>query len=394
MQKYILLFAFLVSGFIYAQHIALSEGSEASIITIGPGTELNDSFGHNGFRIHDESQNIDVVFDYGRYDFNTPNFYLKFAQGKLLYEIGYNNFQPFLEYYKKHNRWIKEQTLNLSYSERQALFDFLRNNAKPENKKYKYDFFYDNCATKIRDVLVEVLGNQLEFKEDHITEDYSFRELIQKNVKSNSWGSLGMDIAIGSVVDLKAKPIEYQFLPEYVLKGAENASITRNGIEIPLSAKTVSLYNAEKREIVDDFFTSPFFVFSCLGFLILFITYRDFKNNSRSRLMDASIFFVTGLIGILLLFLWFGTDHTSTANNYNLLWAMPLSILFCALIYKKQPKAWLKKYVFFQLLLMVLLMIHWTTGVQTFAIGLIPLFVALLIRYVFLIWFLGKMQPE
>jgi hypothetical protein len=170
----------LISLSASGQSITLSENAEVSIITVGPGTNLNDSFGHNGFRIRDTIKNIDLIYDYGRYDFNTPNFYLKFAQGKLLYEIGYRNFNPFFNYYKSQNRWLKEQVLNLNDSEKKALFEYLQTNVKPENKKYKYDFFYDNCATKIRDVLLEVLDGKLVYNQDHITENFTFRELIQK----------------------------------------------------------------------------------------------------------------------------------------------------------------------------------------------------------------------
>ncbi len=387
-KNYLLFFIVFITAIATGQGIPLSENAEVSIITVGPGTNLNDSFGHNGFRIRDESRNIDIIYDYGRYNFNTPNFYLKFAQGKLLYEIGSNNFDPFFNYYKRQNRWIKEQVLSLNYSEKQALFNYLQTNVKPENKKYKYDFFYDNCATKMRDVLIEVLGDKLEYKENHITENYTFRELIQKNVKANSWGSLGMDVAIGAVVDRKAKPIEYQFLPEYVLKGANNAVVIRNNEEVSLVKKYNFLFEAEKQEPKTNFLLSPFFVFSCLGICLIFITYKDFKNKTRSRITDFLIFLITGIVGVLLLLLWVATDHTSTVNNYNLLWAFPFSILFVLLIFKKFPKAWLRKYVFFLIILLALLAIHWTTGVQVFAIGLIPLFIALVIRYLYLIRYL------
>ena len=387
-KNYLLFLIVFITAIATGQGIPLSENAEVSIITVGPGTNLNDSFGHNGFRIIDESRNIDIIYDYGRYNFNTPNFYLKFAQGKLLYEIGSNNFDPFFNYYKRQNRWIKEQVLSLNYSEKQALFNYLQTNVKPENKKYKYDFFYDNCATKMRDVLIEVLGDKLEYKENHITENYTFRELIQKNVKANSWGSLGMDVAIGAVVDRKAKPIEYQFLPEYVLKGANNAVVIRNNEEVSLVKKYNFLFEAEKQEPKTNFLLSPFFVFSCLGICLIFITYKDFKNKTRSRITDFLIFLITGIVGVLLLLLWVATDHTSTVNNYNLLWAFPFSILFVLLIFKKFPKAWLRKYVFFLIILLALLAIHWTTGVQVFAIGLIPLFIALVIRYLYLIRYL------
>ena len=391
-KNYFFFIAVLITTIAVGQGIPLTENAEISIITVGPGTNLNDSFGHNGFRIRDESSNIDIIYDYGRYDFNTPNFYLKFAQGKLLYEIGSNNFSPFFNYYKKQNRWIKEQILNLDYSEKKALFKYLQTNAKPENKKYTYDFFYDNCATKMRDVLLGLLGEKLEYKEDHITEAYTFRELIQKNVKANSWGSLGMDVAIGAVVDRKAKPIEYQFLPEYVLQGANNAVIIRNNEEVSLVKKYNLLFESEKQESNTNFFLSPYFIFGCLGTLLLFITYKDFKNGTRSRITDLLIFLSTGLAGVLFVLLWAATDHTSTVNNYNLLWAFPFSILFFLQIFKKSPKAWLQKYVFFLMILLALVAIHWTTGVQVFATGLLPLLIALGIRYIYLWYFLGKKQ--
>ena len=384
-KKYFFLLTILCALSLHAQYLPLSENSEISILTIGPGTQLNDAFGHNGFRITDADNGIDIVYNYGVYDFKTPNFYTKFARGKLLYEIGANNFQPFFAYYKRQNRWVKEQTLDLTYSEKQALFKFLQINVKPENKKYRYDFFYDNCATKIRDVLMDVLGDQLIYKHDHITENYSFRELIQKNVSANTWGSLGMDVAIGSVVDRKAKPIEYQFLPEYIFKGAENAILRKNNSEVPLVKKTETLFEASKKSDASSFFGSPLFVFGLIGLLVLFITYKDHKNQTRNRIMDALLFLATGLVGVFILLLWFATDHSATANNYNLLWAVPLSLLFVVLIFRKHPRAWMRRYIFFMLLLMVLLVIHWITGVQVFAIGLIPLLIALAIRYVFLL---------
>jgi hypothetical protein len=384
-KKYLFLLTILCALSLHAQYLPLSENSEISILTIGPGSQLNDAFGHNGFRVKDTDNGIDIVYNYGVYDFKTPNFYTKFARGQLLYEIGANNFQPFFDYYKRQNRWVKEQTLDLTYSEKQALFKFLQINVKPENKKYRYDFFYDNCATKIRDVLMDVLGDQLIYKHDHITENYSFRELIQKNVSANTWGSLGMDVAIGSVVDRKAKPIEYQFLPEYIFKGAENAILRKNNSEVPLVKKTETLFEASKKSYASSFFGSPLFVFGLIGLLIIFITYKDHKNRTRNRIADALLFLATGLVGVFILLLWFATDHSATANNYNLLWAVPLSLFFAVLIFKKRPKAWMRRYIFFMLLLLVLMVIHWITGVQVFAIGLIPLLIALAIRYVFLL---------
>jgi hypothetical protein len=328
-----------------------------------------------------------VVYNYGVYDFNTPNFYLKFAQGKLLYTLGRNNFSPFYNYYAKQNRWIKEQVLNLNSTERQDIFNFLQNNFKPENRNYKYDFFFDNCATKIRDVLVVVLKNKISYQDSVDSNSYTFRELIQKNVDWNTWGSFGMDIAIGAVVDQKATFWEYQFLPEYVFKEADKAKLNRGQEKISLVKTTINLFINTPKENKSNFFTSPLFIMGLLAFIILGITYKDFKNKTRSRWLDVSVYSITGIIGVLLLLLWFATDHSTTHNNYNLLWAVPLSLFFVLAIAKKNPKPWLRRYVFFQILMLILLCLHWITGVQVFTFVLIPLLVALIVRYIYLVFY-------
>ncbi len=370
----------------------MSPTAEISILTIGPGSELYDKFGHSAFRIKDTLSGVDVAFNYGVYDFNTPNFYTKFAQGKLLYELRVSYYQSFFESYVAQNRWVKEQTLNLTKEEKQAVSDFLWNNALPENKKYKYDFFFDNCATKIRDVIQEVLGDKLEFKEDHLKEELTFRQLIQQNLQANSWGSMGIDIALGAVIDRKAKPIEYQFLPEYIFEGAANAFINRNGASESLVKHTTVLFENNPTPAANNFLLSPLFILGLLGLLIVFVTYRDYKRNTRSRYLDTFLFFFTGLIGIFLLLLWFATDHTATANNYNLLWAFPISILVIFAISKKKVSPKLKRYTLLLLLLLILLTIHWITGVQVFAIALLPLLVALLVRYIYLMFYIGRKE--
>lgn len=389
-KNYIFILLLFLTVSAKAQFGSLSPDAEISILTIGPGSELYDKFGHSAFRVKDTLSGVDVVFNYGVYDFNTPNFYTKFAQGKLLYQLGVSYYQPFFESYVAQNRWIKEQILNLTYSEKEAISDFLWNNALPENKKYKYDFFFDNCATKIRDVIQKVLGNKLEFKEDHIKEEFTFRELIQQNLQANSWGSLGIDIALGAVIDRKAKPIEYQFLPEYVYEGAANAVINRNGASESLVKKTTVLYENTPTTTENNFLTSPLFILGILGLLILFVTYRDYKRKATSRYLDTFLFFFTGLIGIFLLLLWFATDHTATANNYNLLWAFPISIFLIIAISKRNISPKMKRYILLLVLLLVLLAIHWVTGVQVFAIGLLPLLIALSVRYLYLIYYIGR----
>ncbi len=391
-KNYILFLLFLLTISVKAQFGSLSPAAEISILTIGPGAELYDKFGHSAFRIKDTLSGVDVVFNYGVYDFDTPNFYTKFAQGKLLYQVGVSYYQPFYESYVAQNRWVKEQTLNLTKEEQQGISDFLWKNALPENKKYKYDFFYDNCATKIRDVMVDVLGNNLEFHEDHIKDELSFRQLIQKNLEPNTWGSMGIDIALGAVIDRKARPIEYQFLPEYVYEGAANAVIHRNGETVDLVKSTQVLFENDPTPSDTNFLLSPISILGLLGLLIIIITLRDYKRKSRSRFLDAFLFFFTGLIGVFLLLLWFATDHTATANNYNLLWAFPISLVFLIAISKKNVSPKIRRYILLLILLLALLTIHWITGVQVFAVALLPLLIALGVRYVYLMGVIGKQK--
>ena len=167
--------------------------------------------------------------------------------------------------------------------------------------------------------------------------------------------------------------------------------ITHNGQIVPLVKATHTIYESKPNETKISFLKSPLFVFGLLGLLVLFITYKDHRNKTRSRFLDATIFFITGIIGIILALLWFATDHSATANNYNLLWAFPLSFFFAFAIGKRKPKRWLKRYLTFLILLLALLTLHSITGVQQFAAALIPLFMALAIRYLYLVrWLMNS----
>ena len=138
------------------------------------------------------------------------------------------------------------------------------------------------------------------------------------------------------------------------------------------------------------FLLSPFFVFLILGIGIVYITVRDNIKQKRSRWLDMVLFFVSGVVGVLLLVLWLATDHTATINNYNILWAFPVNLMFFTLLSKKSPKKWLGRYLSFLIILLTLLVIHWITGVQVFAPAILPLVIALFIRYVFVVRHLKK----
>ena len=383
MRLKLIIFAFLFITFsVLGQQTQLSSNAKISVLTVGAGENLNDAFGHNAFRIKDTSQGIDVVFGYGEYDFDAPNFILKFTKGKLNYLISKTKFIDFYKYYAYYNRTIKEQVLNLSFIEQQQLYNYLTTNYKPENRRYLYDFFYDNCATRIRDITQIATHNTIKFALPQHIESKTFRQLIHEHVGLNTWGSFGIDIALGSVIDRLATPTEYMFLPKYIHASFANATI--NTSKKLVKSDTVIFQNEEKKTGLD-FLWSPLVIMSILSFIIIYITYLDYKKQRLSKWLDSVLFGTTALVGIAILLLWFATDHTATAQNYNLLWAFPLNVIVVSQLLKAQQKKWFKSYLKFLMIMLCLMTLHWLIGVQVFAIGLLPFLLALFIRYVFLI---------
>ena len=367
--------------------LQLTEASEISVLSIGPGHLLNDSFGHSAIRVKDPLYNFDVVFDYGRYDFEAEGFYLNFTRGKLDYLIGRSTFADFLSLYEYQNRRVQEQQLNLSTKQKTAFYYFLTENIKPENKFYPYDFFYNNCATKITDAIESILGDQITYLPDSTFKQETFRNLIRSDLNQNSWGSLGIDVALGSKIDQTATVKEHQFLPKNIYLLLENARIGSTDLKIVKKSKTLNPSTFVK---ASEGFGSPLAILSLVAFAILFVTFRDHKKNKRSKWLDVSLFAVTGFIGLVLLLLWFATDHTATADNYNLLWAFATNLLFIPSILKTRLTNRGIKYIVFLVILLALMLLHWITGVQSFSIGLIPLLIAICVRYLFLIRHFNK----
>ncbi len=371
-----------------AQQALLSAEARISVITCGPGTDLYATFGHSAFRVWDPAQGIDWVYNYGTFDFNTPNFYLKFARGKLLYALSRQDFPNFLYTYQLEQRWVREQMLDLSPAEQEELFAFLEQNNRPENRYYHYDFLFENCATKIPEVLRKVLGGPLVFEPGHLTETHSFRELIQQNLDRNSWSSLGIDLALGAVIDRDARPEEYMFLPQYVRLQMEDS---RLGSAPLVQGERVILDLPEPRP-ESYFTTAPLFWLLLLLAFTMALTAIDFRHGRRSRWLDTFLFAGTGLAGLFMLFLWFLTDHTSTAWNANLLWAFPANAVMAVYLLRKPGHRFLTAYLKLALVLLGVCPLLWAFGIQEFSPVLVVLWLALSLRYAYLIRYL-KPQP-
>jgi len=373
--------AFLVQLTLVAQGSGLSPAAQVSVITCGPGTELYSTFGHSAFRIKDPVNGLDRVYNYGTFNFNTPNFYVKFARGKLLYELRAYDFSNFLRGYHEENRWVKEQVLNLKNDQAQQVFDFLENNAKPENRAYKYDFFYDNCSTKMMAVLEQVLGTDLVFDPNFEEGKYTHRQLIQMYLGELPWSDFGIDLALGSVIDREIPSKAYMFLPDYVLQGVDASGIKESGIIKPLVKETNTILDS-KPLINKGWSITPFWVFTILAVAVILISIRDFKKRRRNKLLDYILFLSTGITGLVILLLWFATDHSATANNLNILWAFAPNLVFALILH--QNRSYYAHYMLFLLALLDLLAVLWIARIQVFSIALLPLLVLLNARYIYL----------
>lgn len=355
--------------------IALTQSAEVSVVTCGPWAgQLYTAFGHNAIRVKDDSLGIDLAFNYGVFSFNQPNFYLNFTRGYLYYQLGVVRYGDFHYEYEYFNRYVHEQKLILTQEQKQKVFDFLMWNAQPENRVYRYDYFYNNCATKVRDVFADILGGDVTFDGSYIKTNYSFRQLVAIYLKDQPWGRLGIDICLGLPMDKKATPHEYMFLPEYIESGFNHATL--NGQPIVQSTVVTNQAGIQDQGVT---FPHPLIVFALLFVITAAISWRDWQKRKLSKWFDLFTFTITGLLGLLLLLLWTATDHRAAANNFNLLWALPSHLLVWGIAKEKVPY-WIQRYFRFVTILLVMLVLIWWLLPQHLNEYLLPFVAALLLR--------------
>lgn len=373
-----ILFVFIILPAVKAHAYTLSDQAHISLIVTSPGSKLFEAFGHSMIRVYDPENDIDYAYNYGTFDFDTPNFYLKFARGKLKYKLDRGDYQLYKKHYIHHDRYIYEQIFNLNQRQKQELADYLEYNYKPENRYYLYDFFYNNCATKIRDVLNKLESIDVHFSNDFVEKQRTFRELIDLYTQAHPWGDLGIDLCLGAGIDKQASAFHHMYLPEYLMKGFQNASHQVNGDTKPLISEKKVIYKGNvpfPEPSLDplSFFWGMFFFFSV-------ITCLNYKKGIILRGIDFGLFMILGLTGILMLLLWFATDHQATAYNYNILWALPTHSIAAVVLLIKPRSDFMKYYFMLTTCISFLLLILWPVLPQTFNWCVIPVLFLLLIR--------------
>jgi hypothetical protein len=383
------IFLIILSLYGYSQEAQLSRLSKLSLLTVGTGQDLAAKFGHSAIRLQDPSVDIDVVYGYGTYNFEDPNFYLNFTRGKLDYTITRHPFNLFERSYVFEQRWIKEQELNLDLEQRKKIVGFLETNLLPQNRLYTYDFLFENCATKIPEVFEKNLGDALRFDYNHLEEQFTFRQLIHENLNVNSWSNFGIDLALGSVIDRKASPYEHLFLPIYVYEQLKHTTL--NGT--PIVQKEAIILDIPTKPDTTFFLLTPAFWLGLLLLAVSYCTYSDWKGNTRTKWIDTLLFSLTGIAGFIIIFLWFLTDHDATKANYNIFWAFAPNLIIAFYLVKNRPVKWLRTYIRIAIVLLVISVVLWLLKVQVFSVLISFILLALGIRYLFLIYHLKKPAP-
>ncbi len=330
----------------------LSPKAEISLITCSPGNELYSLFGHSAIRVKDPLNRIDYIFNYGTFDFDTPNFYTKFAKGKLPYLLSVSYFSDFKRAYENHKRSIYEHKLIIDSLNRQKLWDALEENNRPENRAYQYDFLFDNCATRVRDIIENSNTDNLTY--NYKNEGKSFRDILYEYLGPFKWLEWGISTILGSPCDRDATPREYMFIPDYLMYVLESAKI---GEQKLLGEKKV-IYQAPDVIKPTAFFLSPIFIFSLVALLIITYSVRCIKRNLIKRWPDYILFGLSGFVGLIIFFLWFLSEHKTTVLNYNILYFIPIHIIVIFFL-RKRNNFIVKKYFLLTMIASLLALVLW-----------------------------------
>ncbi|MEY3564579.1 MAG: hypothetical protein RJA23_749 [Bacteroidota bacterium] len=384
MAKYKLGFLLILLNFVGLTP-ARAQFWEVSLLTADPGPELYASFGHSALRLREIGPDgRDLVFNFGTFDFDTPNFYGKFATGKLNYMLSVVPYDRFIIEYDYYKRGLREQVLDLNQEQKDFLLQHLDAQYAPERRFYKYDFFYNNCATKIRDAFDIAMGEQLVWS-DSVAEEKTFRNLIDEFVLPLPWADFGIDLALGAVIDRPATELEKQFLPTYMEQAFANATILENGVSRPLVKQSRVLLEYPK-ENTQQSLLNPTVLFWFLVVLFAALTLYGFKKGKLMKGLDVALFGSVGILGLVVAFLWFFTDHSATAWNWNILWAFPGHLVLVWGLVARPNATWISSYLLFAMGATVMTLLLWMFGLQSFSPALIPILLLLLLRANFLFY--------
>jgi len=328
----LLLFPLLAPAQLLAPAAAGGDLSVA-LITIGPGEEVWERFGHNAILISDRAEHSERLYNYGMFDFAQENFFLNFARGRMLYRIATSDPVEDFAMYAAEGRWIVRQELNFTPAQRTRLRELLEWNSRKENAQYRYEYFTANCSTRVRDALDAVLGGAIRAQTIAPSRGFTYRMDTQRLMRPETLLMLGMDAGLGPFADQRLTYWDESFVPmEFMRHLREVRVIDASGNSVPLVASETRLAEARLAEPPD---FPPRWIWQALAIgvtlALLLLGLQRARSKAAARvalsMLASIIMLVCGLGGLVLLGLWTLTEHVSAWRNENLLLLNPLCLL-------------------------------------------------------------------
>ncbi len=329
LKKILLTLVFFISFNVFSQYYKLTDNAKISVLTCGSGNELYSIYGHTGIRILDVANNLDIVYNYGNFDFRTENFYLKFVKGDLRYFVSACSFQDFMYEYKETNRQVWEQNLLISDLQKQQLFDKINSSLFSDEKFYTYKFIDKNCTTMVLDKVNDIFGSKIVTKKTNT--DVSYRTVLYSFLDNHFWENFGINIIFGHKVDNDATKL---FLPEELMNNISTSKLNNK----PIAEKAIVL-NKKNSEVRNFSFWNSIYPY-CI-FLILIVLLNK-------KTISIIYFSILGLIGVFFSSVFMYSQHEEIYWNYNVLLFNP-SLLILVYFMIKRIQNWIQKLCYFNL---------------------------------------------
>ena len=331
-----------------------------SLVTCSPGTEVYEVYGHTALRVEIPSQGVDAAINYGLFSFEAPNFMWRFIKGETDYVVGTIGYPIFEREYTSRGSTVTLQTLNLSDEEKERLVYLLNENLRPENREYRYNFLYNNCSNKAGN-MVELALSVQRLPLENRSEGISYRDILHDYTQSYPWLQFGIDYLLGVEADLPASPRQQMFAPEYLMYYTEHTQLADTACTYPYVIETEVRGEVTNGEVSVPMLT-PVQAMILLLLLVAVICTLEFLVERRQWWLDVLLLLLQGVMGIVVAFLFFFSDHPAVGSNWQVIYLNPLPLLFIPFIVRDEIKRRASKlyYALLAMLAVATIVLHLT----------------------------------
>ena len=374
----------IISIFSLSAQIQLSDSAKISLMSVSPWPgAIYSVYGHTVLTVADDSTGVDAVFNYGYFDSSQPGFMYRFIRGETDYVLGVTSFDHFMLENQMKGVEVISQELNLSQEQKQQLWEDLYINALPENQRYRYNYFYDNCATRPRDMVEKVIKRPIIYPLTNSNQ--TFRDLVHECVGEFSWMEFGIDLLIGSDADYFITDREKMYLPVYLMDAFKDAKIQINNTNSSsLVRSTEILLKADNQDDIRNEWTliKPLSIAFALLIITIVLSFFQarFHHDKTARIYDTILFSIAGIAGLIVTFLIFFSEHPATSPNWNLVWLHPFHLIIAILFWLKSFEKIVYWYHFINFAVLSLFLIGWYFIPQQLPWAALPFAMSLWLR--------------